>query len=121
LRALPNLLPGEEPPSLPGRALHADASRECEIRWRHGNEKSRFVAVVTQPLGVDRVVAASPEWSWRESDPPPETAETAEALRALVSTLVRDSWIVEGRGEAWYSIRLSTAAGAAAQRSSVGE
>jgi hypothetical protein len=121
LRALPNLLPGEEPPSLPGRALHADASRECEIRWRHGDEKSRFVAVVTQPLGVDRVVAASPEWSWRESDPPPETAETAEALRALVSRLVRDGWIVEGRGEAWYSIRLSTAASAAAQRSSVGE
>jgi hypothetical protein len=121
LRALPALVPREESPGLPGRRLQHEASLECDVRWRHGEERSRFVAVVTQPLGVDRVVAASPECSWHESDPPPETAETAEALRALVSRLVRDGWIVEGRGEAWYSIRLSTANVAAAQRSSVGE
>ena len=107
LRALPDLNTSKEPPAKPGRDLSQVAPLQCEIRWPRGEARSQFVAVVTQPRGESREVASSPELSWRKSEPPPETTDTAEALRILVSKLVRGGWTVEGRGDEWYAIRLA--------------
>jgi hypothetical protein len=110
LRALPDLKTSKEPPAGPGRDLSQGAPLECEIRWPRGEARSQFVAVVTQPRGASREVASSPEFSWRKSEPPPETSDTAEALRVLVSGLVREGWTVAGRGDDWYAIRLAAEA-----------
>ena len=109
LRALPDLKTGKEPPAERGRDL-SQGALQCEIRWPRSAARSQFVAVVTKARGASREVASSPELSWRQSEPPPETSDTAEALRILVSKLVRDGWTVEGRGEDWYAIRLAAQA-----------
>ena len=108
LRAGPDLEASEEPAAEERRSPTLRAPLRCEIRWPHG-ARSRFIAVVTQPRGRSREVASSPELGWHKSEPPPETGDTAEALRVLVSGLVRDGWTVEGRGDDWFSFQLSTA------------
>jgi hypothetical protein len=119
LRALPTLETSNESAAEPGRDVFQGAPLQCEIRWPRSEGRSQFVAVITQPPGASRELASSPEFSWRKSEPPPETSDAAEALRVLVSGLVRDGWTVEGRGDDWYAIRLAAAARQRPQESSV--
>jgi hypothetical protein len=87
-----------------GRA--AKRSRECEIHSWRGYVMSEFFAVEVNPDGSRARIATSPQFRWRKRDAPRKTPEAVAALKALVTTLKRDGWIVAGHGEEWFGLRL---------------
>jgi hypothetical protein len=80
--------------------------RECEIHSWRGYVMSEFFAIEVSPDGSRATIATSPSFRWRKRDVPRETPEAAAALRALVETLECEGWIVAGRGEEWFGLRL---------------
>ena len=90
-----------------GRALKRN--RECEIHSWRGYVMSEFFAVEVNPDGSRATIATSPPFRWRKRDAPRKTPEAVAALKALVTTLKREGWIVAGHGEEWFGLRLRTA------------
>jgi hypothetical protein len=78
----------------------------CEIRWWRGYVYSRFYAFARDAEGQEHVIAESPDFRWRKSEPPPEEHRALAAHRALVGELERQGWGVVGHGEHWYALRL---------------
>jgi hypothetical protein len=95
-------------PQVGARLRDADkVALECEIHWWRGYVKSQFIVV---ERGAERrELAASPPFRWRKSEPPPQTPATSAALKSLVESFVRDGWVVAGRGEEWFALRLRRA------------
>ena len=89
-----------------GRA--AKRSRECEIHSWRGYVMSEFFAVEVNSDGSRATIATSPRFRWRTRDAPRKTPEAVAALKALVTTLQREGWIVAGHGEEWFGLRLRT-------------
>jgi hypothetical protein len=81
---------------------------ECEIRWWRGYVNSQFVVVERRGEGPE--LAASPPFRWRKSQPPPRTPAASAALKSLVDSFLREGWVVAGRGEEWFSLRLQRSA-----------
>lgn len=77
----------------------------CEVRWWRGYFKSQFTAVATAADGTEAIIASSPYFRWRTSEPPEESPVTAAAFRMLVQTLEREGWMSAGRGEEWFAVR----------------
>ena len=94
---------------------------ECEITWWRGYLSSQFAATAEGADGSRSVIAVSPFFRWRKSEPPPETPAAARALRALVERLEREGWAVCGRGDEWFGLLLRTQAADEPGRSDVNE
>ena len=75
----------------------------CEVVWWRGYVKSSFCAHATAPDGTAFLAAESPQFRWRRSDPPEQTAEATAALDALLEELRSDDWEVVGNGGAWFT------------------
>jgi hypothetical protein len=78
----------------------------CEVRWWPRDMTSRFLAAELAAEGAESTIATSLPFDWRESEPPPESPEAAEALAGLLDLLLREGWVVAGRGEEWFAVRL---------------
>jgi hypothetical protein len=78
----------------------------CEIQWWRGYLRSDFYAFAVRPGGTTTVIARSPSFHWRSSDPPPSRGPAAEAHAALVERLGTEGWESAGTGDAWYRTRL---------------
>jgi hypothetical protein len=75
-----------------GRALAtARNGPVCQVRWsRRG---ARFYAVTTDPDGVEKRLARSPQFEWHELAPPAEDSREAQAaLRKLAKELRERGW-----------------------------
>jgi hypothetical protein len=93
-------LPAAEPPRplVPGT---------YEIEWFRGYVKSRFFVLLDEPHGEQRLVE-SPWFSWRQAEPPPPPMPEFVAARdALLAKLGREGWHECGRGQAWFSQRVT--------------
>jgi hypothetical protein len=96
---IPELPPPEPPPAL--------APGTYEIEWFRGYVKSRFFVLLEGPDGDDRLVE-SPWFSWRQAEPPPPPMPDFVAARdALLAKLEREGWHECGRGQAWFSQRVT--------------
>ena len=79
-----------------------------EIEWFRGYVKSRFFVLLEEPDGEQRLVE-SPWFAWRQAEPPPPPLpEFVAARNALLAKLQREGWHECGRGQAWYSQRVTT-------------
>lgn len=93
------LQPPEPPPAL--------APGTYEIEWFRGYVKSRFLVLLEDLDGEARLVE-SPWFSWRQAEPPPPPLPDFVAARdALLAKLEREGWHECGRGQAWYSQRVT--------------
>lgn len=82
-------------------------AEECEIECWQGYLRSDFYAFSLRPTGGTTVVARSPSFRWRSSDPPPAEGAAAEAHAALVARLSAEGWESVGtRAASWYRTRL---------------
>ena len=93
----------ELPPPEPPPAL---APGTYEIEWFRGYVKSRFF-VLLEDLGGEARLVESPWFSWRQAEPPPPLPDFVAARDALLATLGREGWHECGRGQAWYSQRVT--------------
>jgi hypothetical protein len=92
------------PPAEPPRPLEPGM---YEIEWFRGYVKSRFFVLLDEPHGEQRLVE-SPWFSWRQAEPPPPPLPEFVAARdALLAKLEREGWHECGRGQAWYSQRVT--------------
>jgi hypothetical protein len=92
--------PPPEPPRPPEPGMY-------EIEWFRGYVKSRFFVLLEDPDGEARLVE-SPWFSWRQAEPPPPPLPDFVAARdALLAKLEREGWHECGRGQAWYSQRVT--------------
>lgn len=95
---IPELPPPKPPPTL--------APGTYEIEWFRGYVKSRFFVLLEGP-DEERLVE-SPWFSWRHAEPPPPPLPDFVAARdALLAKLEREGWHQCGRGNAWYSQRVT--------------
>jgi hypothetical protein len=78
-----------------------------EIGWFRGYVKSNFYVLLAASDGGQRLLE-SPWFAWREAEPPPPLPEIVAARDALLAKLEREGWAECGRGEAWYSQRVSS-------------
>jgi hypothetical protein len=78
----------------------------CEVRWRPVDMTSQFLAVERSAEGAGSTIGASLPFDWRERDPPPESPAAATALAGLIDVLLSEGWVVAGRGEEWFAVRL---------------
>jgi hypothetical protein len=92
------LPPPEPPPTL--------APGTYEIEWFRGYVKSRFFVLLDGPDGEDRLVE-SPWFSWRQAEPPPPLPDFVAARDAFLGKLEREGWHECGRGQAWFSQRVT--------------
>ncbi len=92
------LPPPEPPPTL--------APGTYEIEWFRGYVKSRFFVLLEDLDGEARLVE-SPWFSWRQAEPPPPLPEFVAARDALLEKLECEGWHECGRGQAWYSQRVT--------------
>jgi hypothetical protein len=99
----PSPLISERPPPEPPPALLPGT---YEIEWFRGYVKSRFFVLLDDPDGEARLVE-SPWFSWRQAEPPPPLPEFVAARDALLAKLEREGWHECGRGQAWYSHRVT--------------
>ena len=95
---LSELPPPEPPPAL--------APGTYEIEWFRGYVKSRFFVLVDERDWEHRLVE-SPWFSWRQAEPPPPLPDFVAARDALLAKLEREGWHECGRGQAWYSQRVT--------------
>ena len=95
---IPELPPSEPPPTL--------APGTFEIEWFRGYVKSRFLVLLERPDGEDRLVE-SPWFSWRQAEPPPPLPDFVAARDTLLAKLEREGWHECGRGQAWFSQRVT--------------
>jgi hypothetical protein len=94
----------EQPAAPPEPGTH-------EIEWFRGYVKSRFFVLLEEPDGYERLVE-SPWFAWRQTDPPPPSPEFVAARDALLAKLECEGWHECGRGQAWYSRRVTARSGA---------
>lgn len=100
----PSPVISELPPTEPPPAL---APGTYEIEWFRGYVKSRFFVLLEDLDGEARLVE-SPWFSWRQAEPPPPPLPGFVAARdALLAKLEREGWHECGRGQAWYSQRVT--------------
>jgi hypothetical protein len=88
--AAPPRIARAERPS--GRALATSRNGPvCQVRWsRRG---ARFYAVTTDPDGIEKRLARSPQFEWSELAPPTEDSRAAQAaLRQLAKELRERGW-----------------------------
>jgi hypothetical protein len=99
---------GRLEPRRPGRRTARVRGRveECEIEWWRGYVLSDFYAFALRPGGPAIILARSPSFRWRHTDPPPHEGPAAEAHTALVERLSARGWEPVGTGGAWYRTRL---------------
>jgi hypothetical protein len=81
-------------------------AEECEIEWWRGYIKSDFYAFALRPDGTPRILARSPSFRWRSSDPPPPEGPAVEAYAALIELLTAWGWESAEIGGPWYRTRL---------------
>jgi hypothetical protein len=103
--------PAEPPPKeqrRPARQMAPARGRveECEIEWWRGDVMSDFYAFAPRPGGTTIVLARSPLFRWRPTDPPPAEGPAAEAHAALVERLGAEGWESVGTRDAWYRTQL---------------
>jgi hypothetical protein len=80
----------------------------CTVRWWRGYVKSQFYAQASDAAGRRRVVARSPEFWWRNAEPPPRSGPALDAYKALLATLNRDAWEPAGPPAGhWYEATLA--------------
>ena len=85
----------------------APTAEECEIEWWRGYAKSDFYAFVQRTDGSIRIVARSPSFRWRSSDPPPPEGRAQEAYAVLLELLRAWGWeSMGGADSVWYRTRL---------------
>jgi hypothetical protein len=83
----------------------------CQIRWVRGRRGSSFCAALRDTDGIERAVAWSPCFGWRERVPPEHSAEAEAALRQLAEELRASGWTpLRAKGkdfdeEQWYARR----------------
>jgi hypothetical protein len=79
----------------------------CEIKWKSGYTRSRFEAVVHDPVrGTDKVIGRSPSFKWMLlGEPDAQEAQFREAARDLAAILEAVGWERVGTGYAWYAAR----------------
>jgi hypothetical protein len=77
-----------------------------EIEWFRGYVKSRFLVLLEEPDGEQRLVE-SPWFAWRKTESPPPLPEFVAARDALLARLEREGWYECGRGQAWYGRRVA--------------
>jgi hypothetical protein len=73
----------------------------CVIVWWRGYVKSQFQAATSE----GEVISASPFFSWRHSDPPPESVPFSEHLAALFGTLEDRGWTPLEARDHWFAVR----------------
>jgi hypothetical protein len=103
----PSPPPVAEPPQ-PAATLSAVAvlPDSCRITWWRGYVRSQFLALTQNGADGDpTMIAESPYFSWRSSEPPPETPAAIAAYLELTQTLDRLGWEPEGRGDPWFNTR----------------
>jgi hypothetical protein len=81
----------------------------CEIEWWRGWVRSQFVACSSNGSGEKSMIAESPSFSWRGSEPPPETPAAVAAYLELAQKLDSLGWEPDGRGDAWFDARFRLA------------
>jgi hypothetical protein len=92
---------------LPAIAVLPDS---CRITWWRGYVRSQFVAVTGNAADGDRaMIAESPFFSWRSSEPPPESPGAVAAYLELGQTLDGLGWEPDGRGDTWFETRFRRA------------
>jgi hypothetical protein len=82
--------------------------KRCAITWWRGYTRSQFVASevgASEPI----VVAESPSFRWRSSNPPPQTEECVAAHRQLMSSLSELGWEAVESGPAWFEVEFHRA------------
>lgn len=100
------LPPEEERASPHDSPADAVAAGSCRITWWRGYVRSRFVAQTwNETSGLWTLIAESPSFSWRSSDPPPETSFAVAAYRELAETLDNLGWTLDGNGDEWFDAR----------------
>jgi hypothetical protein len=99
---------GRVEPRRPGRRTAGARGRaeECEIEWWRGSVMSDFYAFALRPGGTTTVLARSPSFRWRPTDPPRAEGPAAEAHAALVERLAAEGWESVGTRAAWYRTQL---------------
>ena len=100
-------LPPPEPPAPLEPGTYELEPGTYEIEWFRGYVKSMFFVPLEEPDGEQRLVE-SPWFAWRQAEPPPPLPDFVAARDALVSKLEREGWHECGRGQAWYSLRVTT-------------
>ena len=110
-RSLRRIRPAElREPEAAARERNGNATAlECEVRWWRGYVNSQFFAVQRGVEGPEVILAASPPFRWRRSEPPPQTPATSSALASLVDSFRREGWVVSGHGSEWFAVRLRRA------------
>ena len=100
--------PKKSPPRpTPIATVRTVAAAECRIDWWRGYVRSEFYAQQRTPDGKDAIVSTSPSFRWSKPSAPPATLQhVAEAHAALVADLEAGGWIVSGRGNEWYALKL---------------
>lgn len=96
-------------PALPTPARAAPPPEEgaVEIAWFRGYVKSRFYVLLEASDGSQRLVEG-PWFAWRKAEPPPPPLPEIVAARdALLAKLEREGWEECGRGQDWYSQRVT--------------
>jgi hypothetical protein len=90
-----------EPPAIPFEVgLLPDS---CRITWWRGYVRSQFIARTWNASTDDwMMIAESPYFSWRSSEPPPESPAAVAAYLELAQTLDRLGWEPDGRGDTWF-------------------
>ncbi len=85
----------------------SEAAWRCEITWQSGYRRSEFRALVRPPGSRKRtVLATSPQFRNLIKDPADTPRpELAEAVRALMHTLVEQGWKPVRPGGRWYNRR----------------
>jgi hypothetical protein len=77
-----------------------------EIEWFRGYVKSMFFVLLDEAHGEQRLVE-SPWFSWRQAEPPPPLPDVVAARDALLAKLELEGWQECGRGQAWFSQRVT--------------
>jgi hypothetical protein len=100
--------PKKSPPRpTPIATVRTVAAAECRIDWWRGYVRSEFNAKQRTPDGKDAIISTSPSFRWSKPSAPPATLRhVAEAHAALIADLEARGWIVSGRGNEWYALKL---------------
>ncbi len=105
----PRAEPTSRPRFRPGAKWpeHTEQLWRCEIKWRSGYARSRFEAIVHDPVnGTDKVIGRSAAFKWMLlGEPDVRGADFREAAHSLVAALEAVGWERVGTGYAWYAAR----------------